>query len=115
MSTSTSLAVSGGGVAAASPADKYRMPELASLQYAMKIAILHDKPILTDYWTSSIDKTVFIGMKQGSEEKLLVRNEEEYTSPIEKAFKVGTEFVIMTENSIYMVDANIPMKRIAHK
>jgi hypothetical protein len=97
----------------AKTSDNYRMPELAALQYAMKLAILHDKPIMSDYWASSIDKTVFIGMKQGSEEKLLVRNEEEYTSPIEKAFKVGTEFVVMTENSIYMVDANIPMKRIA--
>jgi len=95
--------------------DKYRLPELASLQYAFKLALLHDKPVLTDYWTGSLDKTVLIGMKHDSEEKLLVRNEEEYTSPIEKAFKVGTEFVVMTENSIYMVDAAIPMKRIAHR
>lgn len=95
--------------------DKYRLPELAALQYAFKLALLHDKPVLTDYWTGSLDKTVLIGMKHDSEEKLLVRNEEEYTSPIEKAFKVGTEFVVMTENSIYMVDAAIPMKRIAHR
>ena len=33
-------------------------------------------------------------------------------SPIAKIFKVGKEYIIMTENSIYIVDVEIPTKRI---
>ena len=65
-----------------------------------------------DYWTSSIEKESLIGVKE-SQEKLLVKSEEEYTSPIIKIFKSGSEFIIVTENSIYLVDKEIPTKRIS--
>jgi len=67
---------------------------------------------MMDYWTNSLDKTVLIGVKE-NQEKLLVKSEEEYTSPISKIYKVGTEYIIATENSIYLVDVNIPTKRIS--
>jgi hypothetical protein len=65
-----------------------------------------------DYWTSSLEKTALIGVKEDNE-KLLVKSEEEYTSPISKIFKVGKEYIIMTENSIYIVDLAIPTNRIS--
>jgi hypothetical protein len=89
----------------------YRLPENTTLQHATKLAIVEDKPIMLDYWTNSLDKTVLIGVKD-NKEKLLVKSEEEYTSPIAKIFKVGKEYIIMTENSIYIVDVEIPTKRI---
>jgi len=64
-----------------------------------------------DYWTNSLEKKVLIGVKD-TKEKLLVKSEEEYTSPVAKIFKTGQEYIIMTENSIYIVDAGIPSKRI---
>jgi len=73
---------------------------------------LEDKPIMMDYWTNSLDKSVLIGVKE-NQEKLLVKSEEEYTSPISKIYKVGTDYIIVTENSIYLVDVNIPTKRIS--
>lgn len=90
----------------------YRVPENTTLQHAVKLAIVEDKPILLDYWTNSLQKTVLIGVKD-NKEKLLVKSEEEYTSPIAKIFKVGKEYIIMTENSIYIVDVEIPTKRIS--
>lgn len=89
----------------------YRLPENTTLQHAAKLAIVEDKPIMLDYWTNSLDKTVLIGVKD-NKEKLLVKSEEEYTSPIAKIFKVGKEYIVMTENSIYIVDVEIPTKRI---
>lgn len=89
----------------------YRLPETTTLQHAIKLAIVEDKPIMMDYWTNSLDKTVLIGVKE-NKEKLLVKSEEEYTSPISKIFKVGKEYIVMTENSIYIVDVEIPTKRI---
>jgi hypothetical protein len=89
----------------------YRLPENTTLQHAAKLGIVEDKPIMLDYWTNSLDKTVLIGVKD-NKEKLLVKSEEEYTSPIAKIFKVGKEYIVMTENSIYIVDVEIPTKRI---
>jgi hypothetical protein len=92
----------------------YKLPDNTTLQHAIKLSIVEDKPIMMDYWTNSLDKTVLIGVKNDdSKEKILVRSEEEYTSPISKIFKVSGEFIIITENSIYIVDASIPTKRIS--
>jgi hypothetical protein len=93
-------------------APSYRLPENNTLQHAVKLSIVEDKPIMMDYWVNSLDKTVLIGVKEGGE-KMLVRSEMEYTSPISKIYKVGKEYIIMTENSIYIVDVEVPTKRIS--
>lgn len=83
-----------------------RIPSYACFQHATKVAILEDKPIILDYWTSSLDKTCLIGVRQNNE-KLLVKSEDEYTSPIAKIYKVDTEYIIVTANSIYLVSSEI--------
>ena len=90
----------------------YRLPHGTTLQHASKLAIVEDKPIMFDYWTASCDQEVLIGVRDGGE-KLLVKSEEEYTSPVSKIYKVETEYIIITENSIYIVSADIPTKRIS--
>jgi hypothetical protein len=90
----------------------YSAPSNQCLQHAVKIAIVEDRPIMMDYWTNSHDKNVLIGVKEDGE-KLLVKSEDEYTSPISKIFKVETEYIIVTENSLYIVDCTIPTKRIS--
>ena len=90
----------------------YRLPEANTLQHAAKLSIVEDKPIMMDYWTNSLDKNVLIGVKD-NQEKLLVKSTEEYTSPVSKIYKVGKEYIIITENSIYLVDVEIPTKRIS--
>jgi hypothetical protein len=57
-------------------------------------------------------KKAIIGVRE-NKEKLLVKSEEEYTSPISKIYKVNKEYIVITENSIYLVDVEIPTKRIA--
>jgi hypothetical protein len=88
-----------------------RVPTYACFQHATKVAILEDKPIIFDYWTSSLEKTCLIGVRSNNE-KLLVKSEDEYTSPIAKIFKVDTEYIIVTANSIYIVSADISTRRI---
>jgi hypothetical protein len=90
---------------------KYTIPSVSALQHASKKAITDDKPILLDYWAASCDNNIIIGVRENGE-KLLVKNEEEYTSPIQKIFKVDTDYLIMTENSLYIVSAAISTKRI---
>ena len=90
----------------------YRMPSNACLQHAWKLAIVEDKDIKSDYWTASLDKDVIIGVKT-NQEKLLVKSEDEYTSPVSKIYKVEGEYIVVTENSIYLVSADIESQRIS--
>jgi hypothetical protein len=93
----------------------YKLPPTEIWGHISKLAIVEDKPIMLDYWTDSLAKQVLIGVKKGTEsegEKLLVKNAEEYTSPISKIYKVNGCYIICTENSIYLVSADIPTKHI---
>jgi len=109
----TAAAVAGtNAMTASSQTSKPRTPSVATLEHATKLAIAEDKPILFDYWAGSLDKTVMIGVNQ-NKEKILVRNEDEYTSIIAQIYKVKTEYIVMTENSIYVVDVEIPTRRIS--
>lgn len=91
----------------------YRLPCDATLQNATKLSIVEDKPVLFDYWTDSLDKKALIGVREGSGEKLLVKSAEEYTSPIAKFYKSLTEYIVITENSIYVVASDIPTRKIS--
>jgi hypothetical protein len=98
---------------AAPPAEfNYRLPGDVTLKHATKLAIVEDKPILMDYWTASLDKKALIGAKENGE-KLLVKSEEEYTSSIAKFYKSGSEYIVITENSIYLVSSDIPTRKIS--
>jgi hypothetical protein len=90
----------------------YRLPSDVTLKHAAKLGIVEDKPIMLDYWTASLDKKALIGIRENNE-KLLVKSEEEYTSSIVKFYKSGTEYIIITENSIYIVSSDIPNRRIS--
>ena len=97
---------------ATSAVTSYKLPGDSTLQHASKLAIVEDKPIMLDYWTSSLDKKALIGVRENGE-KLLVKSEDEYTSPISKFYKSGNDYIIITENSIYLVSADIPNKKIS--
>jgi hypothetical protein len=88
------------------------LPSAKVMQHACKLSITQDKPIMLDYWVESHTAgKVMIGVR-ATEEKILVRSEEEYTSPISKLYKVGEEFILITENSIYIVSAKIQSRKI---
>ena len=88
-----------------------RLPSNMCMQHASKLSIADDRPIMLDYWMLSLEKKVIIGVKENGE-KLLVNSEDEYTSPIGKIFKIESEYIILTENSIYIVSSDIQSNRI---
>jgi hypothetical protein len=89
-----------------------RIPSVVTLQHVTKLALSEDKPILVDYWAASLEKKALIGIRE-SGEKLLVKSADEYTSPIGKFYKSESEYIIVTENSIYIVSSEIPTKKIS--
>ena len=104
--------MSGKELSVKSEQSQYASPGNQCLQHCVKIAIVDDKPIMLDYWAESLENKVLIGVRENGE-KLLVKSEDEYTSPIEKIYKVENEYIIVTENSLYIVSASIATKRIS--
>jgi hypothetical protein len=88
------------------------VPSATIMAQAAKIAIEQDRPIYLDYYVESITKKCCIGVQ--GETKFLVKSDTEYTSPISSIMRIKEEkiFLVMTENSIYVVSADIPVKRI---
>ena len=89
-----------------------QLPSASTMQHAVKLALSEDRPILLDYWAGSSGGECFIGVRE-NDEKLLVKNEDEYTSPVGKIYSVDNEYIITTENSLYIVNKSIGTKRIA--
>ena len=90
----------------------YKYPSSQCLQHCVKLAIVDDRPIMMDYWTDSQESKVLIGVRDRCE-KLLVKSEDEYTSPISKIYKIEGEYIIVTENSLYIVSAEIATRKIS--
>jgi len=111
-SASGSSATASSSATVATNNTNYRLPSDTTLQHASKLAIVEDKPIMLDYWTASVDKKALVGVRE-SGEKLLVKSAEEYTSPIAKFYKSASEYIIITENSIYIVSSDIPTRKIS--
>ena len=79
---------------------------------AAKVALQQDRPIYLDYYEDSLQKKCCIGV-QGTT-KMLVKSDTEYTSPIESIMRIKEDntWIILTENSLYVVSADIPVKKI---
>jgi hypothetical protein len=86
------------------------VPSANVLLRAAQVSIDEDKPIYLDYYRDSLEKKCCIGV-QGTT-KYLVKTNDEYTSTIQTVFKCETCYVIMTENSLYIVDSGIAIKRV---
>jgi|APSaa5957512535_1039671.scaffolds.fasta_scaffold57015_1 hypothetical protein len=87
-------------------APQINMPSPLALQYAAQKGEETDRPIMMDYWRDSLDAKVMIGIRPDGE-KLLVKSASEYTSHIGRIFKVEDAFLVLTENSIYLVSSGI--------
>lgn len=87
------------------------LPSASVLLRASQVAIEQDKPIYLDYFRDSLEKKCCIGV-QPDNTKYLVKSDTEYTSTIQNVFKCETCYIVMTENSLYVVSTEIPIKKI---
>jgi hypothetical protein len=96
-------------VAVASPV---LIPSEKVLLAAAKIAIEQDKPIYFDYYADTANNKAFMGEDSDTKEKLLIKSTEDFTSLVIKVWKVEADYLVMTENSIYIVSGKIQRKRV---
>ena len=83
------------------------------LLQAARLAIELDRAILLDYYVDTFNKKAVIGEDEETKEKMLVKSREEYTSSITKIYKVMSDYIILTENSIYIVSGNVLKRKIS--
>ncbi|NBO70996.1 MAG: hypothetical protein EBU66_05455 [Bacteroidetes bacterium] len=88
------------------------MPSPQVLVHAAKLAIEQDKPILLDYFLDTSAGKAFLGEDQETKEKMLIKSSEEFTSLVQKVYKVQDDYIIITENSLYIVSGKIQKRRI---
>ena len=88
------------------------LPSVAVLQHAARLAIQQDKPILLDYYVDTATGKAFMGEDQETKERMLVKSSDEFTSLIQKVYKVQEDYIIITENSIYLASGKIQKRRI---
>ena len=82
---------------------KVGLPSDKTMQQAVKLSIKLVKPICFYFYVDSLKGKVSI-MTDG-EDKLVFKNEDEHTSPITNTFKCENEYIIVTENTIYIISA----------
>jgi hypothetical protein len=92
------------------------MPSAQVLLHAAKISMEQDKPIQLDYYQDTASGKAFLGedaeAAQGVVQKMLVKSKEEYTSLVQKVYKVQEDYIILTENSLYLVSGKIQKRKI---
>jgi 3-oxoacyl-ACP reductase-like protein len=88
------------------------LPAPQTLVQAAKLAIQLDRAIQLDYYVDTATNKAFLGEDDEAKEKMLVKSGDEFTSLIQKIYKVGDDFIILTENSIYIVSGKIQKRRI---
>lgn len=88
------------------------LPSPSTLLQAAKLAMAQDKPIQLDYYADTVTGKAFMGEDTDTKEKMLVKSAEEFTSLIQKVYKVAEDYIILTENSIYLASGKIQKRRI---
>jgi hypothetical protein len=96
----------------AAPTTPEILPSPQTLLNAAKLSISQDKPIQLDYYVDTYNKKAFLGEDEKTKDKMLVKSSDEFTSMIQKVYKVTEDYIIVTENSIYIVSGNIERRKI---
>ena len=88
------------------------LPGAATLLQAAKIACDQDRAIMLDYFRQTATGSAFLGEDPDTKERILVKSKEEFTSLIKKLYKVGDDYIILTENSLYVVSGKIQKRKV---
>ena len=92
------------------------LPHPEVLVQAARLAQQLDRPIQLDYYADTCLKKAVIGEDQDTKDKILIKSNDEYTSLIQKIYKVGPkgaeDFLVLTENSIYIVSSKVEKRKI---
>ena len=84
------------------------IPCSQTLEQASKLSIKLQKAIDFYFYVDSLKGNVCIA--SNDDDKIIYKNNEEHTSPIQNTYKVNDEFLVVTENTIYVISAKTRIK-----
>ena len=87
-------------------------PTPQTLIQAAKLAMEQDRAIMLDYYVDTAQGKAFLGEDSATKERVLVKSKEEFTSLVKKLYKVGEDFIVSTENSLYIVSGKISKRKV---
>ena len=92
---------SGGGPSLTLPSEK-------TLLQATKLALKTKKPVCFYFYIDSLKGKITI--VSDGEDRVIFKNEDEHTSPILNTYKSENCYIIVTENTIYIVSAETQVR-----
>jgi hypothetical protein len=108
----TNSTANGSAAAVGGAATNVALPASNTLLQAAKIAMEQDRAIMLDYFRETLNGTAFLGEDPQTNERILVKSKDEFTSLIKKLYKTGDDFIILTENSLYIVSGKIQKRKV---
>ena len=88
---------------------KIGLPSTNTLNQAAKLSIKVSKPICFYFYIDSCKGQASIVSADG--DKIIYKNNEEHTSPIKNTYKVDDEYLVVTENTIYIISCNTQINK----
>ncbi len=85
------------------------LPTAKTLNGAFRLSIVHGKPVCAYFYLDSLKGKVCI--RQDGEEKIIYKDEDEYTSPLEHLYNSDNEYIAITSNTIYIISKRTQVKK----
>jgi len=88
------------------------LPPAQTMMQAAKLAIEQDRAIMLDYYRPSHNGGAFLGVDPNTNERILIKSKDEFTSLVNKLLKTGEDLIVPTENSLYIVSNKIQKRPV---
>ena len=83
---------------------KLSIPCPDTLTQACKLSIKLGKPTCFYFYVDSLKGNICIA--SNDDDKIIYKSNDEHTSPIQNTYKVNNEYLVVTENTIYVISAS---------
>ena len=93
---------------AAGGSNTLTLPTEKTLLQATKLALKTKKPVCFYFYIDSVKGKITI--VSDGEDRIIFKNEDEHTSPILNTYKSDNCYIVVTENTIYILSADTQVK-----
>ena len=93
-----------------SNSNEISIPSPNTLSQAAKLSIKISKPVCFYFYIDSCNDSIKICTNET--DKIIFKNLDEHTSSISNIYKVDNEYLIVTENTIYIISSNTKVAKI---
>src|SRR3989344_4614826 len=84
------------------------LPSDKTMQQAVKLSLKLTKPICFYFYIDSLKGKVSI--QNRDDDKIVYKNDDEHTSPIINTYRSDNCYIIVTENTIYIISSDTQIK-----